>query len=188
MGEADEILEDMSELQKYIVMLLNAKNQEPIKGHLWFQKELFLIAKNIKELQEEASFDSDMFGPYSENAQEQLDDLEMDEVIIKEGNKIYLSKVGSQIAQMIERKTHKQILELIAEFKILLNDLDKDEILTFIYFTYPDLTEESLIKDKIMKKRKEVAIKLYKKGKISLQRAAELAGEPLEQFVRVAGK
>jgi len=186
MEEVDEIFQDMSELQKYIVLLLNANNKEAIKGNTWFQKELFLISKNIREVEEEASFDSYMYGPYSENAKEQLEGLEMDGVVTKDGNRMYLSRLGIQLAQEIEQKTPKQRLEMIAEFKTLLNTLNDDELLTFIYFTFPKFTEESLILEKIKKNRKPVAIKLYKKGKISLQRAAEIAGEPLENFVRDA--
>ena len=188
MAEVDDIIEDMSELQKYIVLLLSANNNEPIKGKTWFQKELFLIAKNIKEVSEEASFNSDFYGPYSENAKEQLAELELDEVVVKDGSVVSISKLGSQIAQKLEPKTPKQRLEMISEFKSLLNDLNEDEVLTFIYFTFQEFTEESLVLDKIMKNRKQVALKLYKKEKISLQRAAEIAGEPLEKFIRDAEK
>lgn len=186
MDEADELLEDMSELQKTIVLLLKANDNEAIKGKTWFQKELFLIAKNVKEVAEEASFGSDMFGPYSETAKEQLEQLELDDLVNKEGSKVQLTRFGSEIARKIEQKTPKQRLEMIAEFKALLNDLNDDEVLTFIYFTFPEFTEESLVLDKINRNRKPVAIKLYKKGKISLQRAAEIAGEPLEKFFRDA--
>jgi len=188
MAEVDELMEDMSELQKYIVLLLSSNNKESIKGNTWFQKELFLIAKNIKEVEEEASFISDFYGPFSENAKEQLAELELDEVVSKDGNKMFLSKFGSQVAQKIEQKTAKQRLEMISEFKSLLNDLNDDEVLTFIYFTFPEFTEESLVLEKIKKNRKSVALKLYKKEKISAQRAAEIAGEPLERFVRDAEK
>lgn len=184
MAEVDDILEDMSELQKYIVLLLSANNKESIKGNTWFQKELFLIAKNIKEVEEEASFISDFYGPFSENAKEQLDDLALDEVVVKNGNQVSLSKFGSQVAQKIEDKTPKQRLEMIAEFKSLLNDLNDDEVLTFIYFAFPEFTDESLVLEKIKKNRKQVALRLFKKQKVSVQRAAEIAGEPLERFIR----
>jgi len=188
MAEVDDIIEDMSELQKYIVLLLSANNKEGIKGKTWFQKELFLIAKNIKEVGEEASFDSDFYGAYSENAEEQLAELELDEVVVKDGNAVSLSKLGSQIAQKLEHTTPKQRLEMISEFKSLLNDLSDDEVLTFIYFTFPEFIVESLVLEKIKKNRKQVALKLYKKEKISVQRAAEISGEPLERFIRDAEK
>jgi hypothetical protein len=188
MAEVDEILEDMSELQKYIVLLLSSNNKESIKGNTWFQKELFLIAKNIQEVDEEASFISDFYGPFSENAKEQLDELELDEMVFKDGNRMFLSKLGSQVAQKIEQNIPKQRLEMISEFKRLLNDLTDEEVLTFVYFTFPEFTEESLVLEKIMKNRKSVALKLYKKEKISAQRAAEISGEPLERFIRDAEK
>src|SRR3989344_2690643 len=101
MAEVDELMEDMSELQKYIVLLLSSNNKESIKGNTWFQKELFLIAKNIKEVEEEASFISDFYGPFSENAKEQLAELELDDVVVKDGSVVSLSKLGSQIAQKL---------------------------------------------------------------------------------------
>lgn len=184
MDEVKQILEDMSELQKYIVLLLNANENGLVKGSSWFQKELFLIAKNIPEVEEEASFDSDMFGPWSENAKEQLDELEMDDVVSKSGKKMWLSDLGMNIAEKLIKKVPEDRLVMISEFKDLLNDLTDTEMLTLIYFTFPEFTEESLIKDKIYKTRGATAVRLYKKGKISLQRASEIAGEPLEKFAR----
>jgi len=104
MNEVDKILEDMSELQKCIVLLLNANENEPIKGNTWFQKELFLIVKNSEELSREASFEPDMYGLFSENAKEQLEMLVMDEVVSKIGNKMFLSKLGLNIANKIIEK------------------------------------------------------------------------------------
>ena len=194
MAKADEAIKEMSELQKYIVLLLSANNNEPIKAatkfqmEVLFQKELFLLAKNIKVLEEQASFGSDFYGPYSETAQEELEELEMENMLIKEKSMVCLSEFGSQIAKSIEKKTSNDILEMISEFKSLINDMNEDEVLTFIYFTFPEFTDESLVLKEIKKNRKLVALKLYKKEKVSLQRAAEIAGEPLERFIRDAEK
>lgn len=184
MDETSEIIEDMSELQKYIVLLLNSNNNIPIKGNTWFQKELFLIAKNLKEVGEEASFESDMYGPWSENAKEQLEDLEMDDVVSKSNNKMWLSELGVEIAEELMESVPKECLEMISEFKELLNDLNPDELLTLIYFTFPEFTDESFVIGKIRDNRIQNAIKLYKKGKVSLQKASEIADVPLEDFVR----
>lgn len=180
----NKIEENLSELQKYMILLLASNNNAPIRGNIWFQKELFLIAKNIKSIEEEAAFCSDMYGPYSENASEQLEELELDEIIKKDGSKIIISKTGEIVAKNIQRNTPKSIIAMIYEFKVLLNDLDNDEILALIYFTFPDYTEESLIINKIIQKRKEIAIRLYKKEKVSLQKASEIAGMPLDKFIR----
>ena len=188
MDEAKQILVEMSNLQKYIVLLLHANDNEPIKGNTWFQKELVLIAENVEEIGEEASFDSDMYGPWSENAKEQLEDLEMDEVVSKEGNKIWLSPLGKKIAARLQKEVPEEHIEMISDFKELLNDLPDEEVLTLIYFTFPKFTEESLVKEKIEKNRLKTAISLYKKEKISLQRAAEISGINLEKFTRMVRK
>jgi len=179
-NEVKEIMENISELQKYIVLLLNSNDAEPLKGDLWFQKELFLTDKNIPELASEASFCSDFLGPYSENAEEQVEQLEQDEIINKEGNKLSLSPLGNKIAQEI--KIDKEHLEMISEFKSLLNDLTNDELLTLIYFSFQNMTDESLKLKHIIKHRISVAIKLYKKNKITIQKASEIAGISLENF------
>lgn len=184
LNEVNRIIEDMSELQKRIVLLLKASKGEPVKGDTWFQKELFLFSKNVPAIFEEASFGSDMYGPFSENAKEQLEDLERDDVVSKVGKKMFLSDLGHKIADKLEKEVPEEELKMISEFKSLLNDLNIDEVLTFIYFTFPKYTEESLVLERIRNNRKSVAIKLYKKDKISLQRAAEIAGIPLEIFVK----
>ncbi|HOW29597.1 MAG TPA: UPF0175 family protein [archaeon] len=184
MSEIDDYLGDLSELQKYIILLLASNNNVPIRGDVWFQKELFLIAKNLKNIDEEASFCSDMYGPYSENADNQLEELELDDVIKKDGSKIAITNYGKEIAKKIESNIAKPILNMISDFKILLNDLDNEEVLAIIYFTFPDYTDESLVIANIKKDRKEIAIRLYKKDKISLQKASEIAGIPLDKFIR----
>ncbi|MBN1157709.1 UPF0175 family protein [Candidatus Woesearchaeota archaeon] len=188
MDEVRFIMEDMTELQKSIVLLLSSRNNEPIKGNTWFQKEIFLIAQNSEDIEEEASFESDMYGPWSETVKEQLEELEQDEIVQKSGNKMWLSGLGVKLADKLRKMTPKERLEMIEEFKGLLNDLSDTEVLTFIYYTFPEFTEESLVRNNIEKNRLPTAIKLYAKGKISLQRAAEIAGKSLEEFTKVVRK
>ncbi|MDK2939649.1 MAG: hypothetical protein PWQ51_1814 [Methanolobus sp.] len=185
MEEVDEIIEEMSELQKYIVLLLDSNSNAPIKGDSWFQKELFLIVKNIAQLEEESSFASDMYGPWSENADEQLEELEMDEVVSRLNKKMLLSQLGRDVAENLKVEVPEKDLEMIFDFKDLLNNLSSDELLTFIYFSFPEYTEESLVIGKIRENRVKNAIGLFNKGKISLQKASDIAGIPLEKFVKV---
>jgi hypothetical protein len=184
MENANEILKDMNELQKCIVLLLNSKNNEAIRGNTWFQKELFLIAQNIPELAREAAFESDFYEPFSESAEEELGNLEMDDIVVKQGNRMALSDEGKEVAEILEKKTSKKNLEIIADFKELINDLTDDEVLTLVYLSSPDFTDESKVLKDIMHNRKNVAIKLYKKGKVSLQKAAQMAGISLEKLVK----
>jgi len=180
------ILENLTETQKYTLLLLSANNYEPVKGKLWFQKELFLLAKNSDELAEQTDFEADFMGPYSESADEELEQLEFAKVVENEGNKLKLTGLGRDIAEILEKNTSDEEKEMIEDFKSELNDLTEDELLGFIYFTFPEMTRESVKFEKIKPKRKNIALSLYAKSKISLGKALEIAGMNIDPFIKEA--
>ena len=180
------ILENLTETQKYTLLLLSANNYEPVKGKLWFQKELFLLAKNSDELAEQADFEADFMGPYSESAEEELEQLEFAKVVENEGNKLKLTGLGRDIAEILEKNTSDEEKEMIEDFKSELNDLTEDELLGFIYFTFPEMTTESVKFEKIKPKRMNIALSLYAKSKISLGKALEIAGMNIDTFIKEA--
>ncbi len=180
------ILENLTETQKYTLLLLSANNYEPVRGKLWFQKELFLLAKNSDELAEQTDFEADFMGPYSESANEELEQLEFAKVVEKEGNKLKLTGLGRDIAEILENNTSDEEKEMIEDFKSELNDLTEDELLGFIYFTFPEMTRESVKFEKIKPKRMNIALSLYAKSKISLGKALEIAGMNIDTFIKEA--
>ena len=180
------IFENLTETQKFTLLLLSAKNSEPIKGKLWYQKELFLLSENNEELAEETDFEPDFMGPYSETADEELEQLESAEVVEKEGNKLKLTSLGQEIARKINDNTNIEEMQMIEDFKDFLNDLTEEELLGFIYFSFPDMTEESIKYENIKPKRKNIALKLYAKSKISFGKALEIAGINIDDFIEEA--
>lgn len=180
------ILENLTETQKYTLLLLSANNYQPVKGKLWFQKELFLLAKNSDELAEQTDFEADFMGPYSESADEELEQLEYAKVVENEGNKLKLTGLGRDIAEILGKNTSDEEKEMIEDFKSELNDLTEDELLGFIYYTYPEMTRESVKFEKIKPKRKNIALSLYAKSKISLGKALEIAGMNIDTFIKEA--
>ncbi len=180
------ILENLTDTQKYILLLLSSNDFEPVKGKLWFQKELFLLAKNSDELAEQTDFEADFMGPYSESADEELEQLEFAKVVENEGNKLKLTGLGREIAEILEKNTSNEEKEMIEDFKSELNDLTEDELLGFIYFTYPEMTRESVKFEKIKPKRMNIALSLYAKSKISLGKALEIAGMNIDAFMKEA--
>lgn len=179
-------IEDLTESQKSILLLLSSKNHEPIKGKTWFQKEVFLMAKNIPELEDDTSFEADFYGPYSENAEEELEDLKLEGMVSSDKTeKIRITEEGIKLVKRLEKETSKDRLILIEEIKEFLNDLSLDELLVFIYYTYEDMTTESYIKEKLEKIRVEIAKRLFLKKKVSLEKASELAGLPKSHFSKL---
>jgi hypothetical protein len=171
--------------QKYIILLLSANNGEPIPGKLWYQKELFLISENIPRLEDETEFEGHLMGPYSDNADAELDQLRI-EGLVELNGKIRLTAKGQGIADNLKSKTSETTAEIISEMKSFLNDLSEDELLGFIYFSYPQMTIESIKFEKISARRSEIALHLYRKKKVSLGKAAQIAGLSQEDFIKKA--
>jgi predicted HTH domain antitoxin len=178
-----EIQEYLSDSQKLSILLLSSNLFEPLRGKLWYQKELFLIAKNIPQLEEEIDFEEDFLGPYSEIADSELEQLRTENIIEK--RKLRLTAYGREIAKLLAAKASEKLLQLISDIKSFLNNLTNDELLGFIYFSYPEFTTESLEFERIKKNRIPISISLFEKRKISLGKAAEIAGISQEELIRV---
>jgi len=169
--------------QKISILLYGAKDCEPIKGKLWFQKELFLISQAIPELQEEAEFESDLMGPYSEIADEQVDRLRIEKVLDPEAKE--LTRYGDKLKRKVKDEFSDDINRFIGEMKGFLNDLSKDELLGFIYYNYPDMKVDSLEFKRIDSKRQDIAASLFRKKKISLGKAALISGLTQEEIIEL---
>jgi ArsR family metal-binding transcriptional regulator len=75
--------------------------------------------------------------------------------------------------------------KIIEEEFTLLENLSENEILALLYFKFPEFAKYSEKLDKITKKRRELAISLYKKGKISIEAASEIAGVSIKEFMEM---
>jgi predicted HTH domain antitoxin len=181
MSEKRRIEDDLSLTQKVSILLIGANSFQPVRGKLWFQKELFLIAQNIRELAEEADFESDFIGPYSEIADEELDQLKREGIVSKE--KVELTPLGRDVANRLQGQIPPTILKLISEMKRFLNNLTKEELLGFIYYSYPEMRIESVEFAEIDKNRVQIAISLFGKNKVSLGKAALIAGMSQDDFI-----
>ena len=181
MSEKRRIEDDLSLTQKVSILLIGANSFQPVRGKLWFQKELFLIAQNIGELAEEADFESDFIGPYSEIADEELDQLKREGIVSKE--KVELTPLGRDVANRLQGQIPPAMLKLISEMKRFLNNLTKEELLGFIYYSYPKMRIDSVEFAEIDKNRIQIAISLFGKSKVSLGKAALIAGLSQADFI-----
>ena len=178
-----ELKEDV--VKKYSLLLLNAIDNEPIKGKTIFMKELFLISKNIPELEEITDFEADNYGPSSDYVSNTLEDLEVVKLLNKINGRYMLTDSGKEIVDIIKKDISENEVDMIEDMKRLCNNLNTDEILALVYYTYPEMTIESLVKDKIESKREKIALSLLKKGKVSIGKASEIAGFPMNSFYKL---
>lgn len=182
MNFEEKILRTLTDIQSIIILLANAGNI-PIKGRTWLQKEMFLLAERIEQIREDASYEADLMGPYSDVIEEELTQLENLGIVSIDDNKISITQSGKQIAKILEKKEPVEVLQYIKDYKEFLNDLSQDELLCFVYSSRPDMTEESVKYEKLKPKMEKVLLDLVMKEKISKSRAAELLNKDLEYII-----
>ncbi len=179
-----DYLDHLSRIQKVTLMLLSL-DRAPIKGKTWYQKEIFLISKLDKEIEEELEFDPNNYGPHSEEAEEALENLEDEGLVeIIGNNEIRITGNGKDASEYIKNSFNKEELEFYKEIKSLLNDLSRMELLAYIYQNNKEMTTESVELNNVKSKIVDYAIALYKKKKLSLAKSAEIAELSLEDFIK----
>ena len=182
----DRIARNLSELDFALLRLLSANEAAPIPTKIALQKEMFLVANYLDRIHDVADYEPHSYGPYSEPVENKMDQLVKSGLVRGDRNRFELTDLGHEMATLAARSFTDDEHSAIDDFKEFLNDLSNDEILLFIYVTFPDYAEESLVCDKIMANRDRLARSLYQKGKVSLEKAAQLAGRNMESFLAEA--
>jgi uncharacterized protein YwgA len=179
----EAIVKDLNDLDLAILQLLHAGNNAPLKGELAFQKEMFLIADYIEKIRELAKFIPHTFGPYSEAAESGMRNLKSRGLVEEKYHEYHITPNGVAVLNKAKSAFTDEQVKAIQGYKEFLNDLSRDEILLFSYVSYPDFIEKSAVYERVIRKRIPTAISLYKKEKVSLEKAAFLAGLPVEKFL-----
>lgn len=177
------------------VLLLWAGNSEPVPEYVHLQKEAYLLQKAFHELASDADYEPGLLGPHSGAVSDEIERLAFAGIISASRDRIGLTADGRRAAAAIREKTGGKTVQRIEEFKDLLNDLTRDELLAFVHFAYPSqdgLEKESVEYRYLLPRRVGLATSMYEKGKLSAQRAAQISGIYLEDFLeelkRRAGK
>lgn len=176
-------------VQRYILALVGAASRAPIRERLWLQKELFVLAKQHPKLGEACGFSAHLQGPFSDTADEALKDLKNLGLVDYDsyGGNIRLTSAGAAEHEDLVKRMPSEVRDRVEEMKEFLNDLTENELLVFVYYSYPDMTQESVLTDIVEKNRLRCSISLFRKGKVSLEKAAQLAGMTVAEFRKVAG-
>jgi predicted HTH domain antitoxin len=180
-----KVLKDIKEdpAKKYLLFLLESEN-EPINTKTKLMKELFFVAQNVPSLKEKSDFEADNYGPNSDYISNVLDELIMLDLINLKGKQYTITPKGQELLEKVDEISEKE-LSMLRYMKRLFSGINTDETLALVYYTYPETTVESLVKDKIENKREKLALSLLKKGKISNSKAAEMSGIPLRKFYEI---
>jgi uncharacterized protein YwgA len=164
----------LNDEEKLILFTIGSLNQTPIRSKIKIQKILFLISNVFKGFQNLLDFEPHLFGPYSETLDYVLESLIKLGLVKRDGNSYRLTVEGQILVESLKPKA--ELLSVINDFKSFLNDLSDEEILVFVYTSYPQFISESIKWDELRPKRVSIALSLLHKGKISFSKAAEIAG------------
>lgn len=187
----EEIWNDLKNDQskQYLLFLLNNVDESGI-NKTKIMKELFFISKNVPSLETDLAFEKDNYGPNSEKVNILLEEMSQTG-LIQSNKKSYRNKKSFKYSideygkKFVDNETGNKIdHELIKDMYKLFKDLTVEETLALTYFNYPEMTEESLVKEEIWNQREKLAFNLYNKHKISASKASEIAGIPLKSFLK----
>ena len=129
----------------FILLLLNANGREKINGKLCFQKEVFLIVKEIcPNLDYDLYFEAYPYGPYSKNLANLLEYLENDSLISIEKNKnsCSYSITMEGVGRLSQVEVCEDVLRKISNLKRRSSQLGYEGLLRYVYFNYPEYTEK----------------------------------------------
>lgn len=178
-----DLKDQIDTVQGFILALLGLGDEPEIRGNLHLQKEMYLLSRQLDSLAEACNFNPYLKGPYSEDVEAALSDLKALGLVEEGGGgRLHLTEEGKGLFQELAEEIPSEVKERLIESKDLFNDMTEDELLVFIYAVYPEMATESVIRERVMAKRVPIAKRLYGRGKVSLERAANLAGLTLREF------
>jgi predicted HTH domain antitoxin len=184
----ETLKEEFTLLEKIILVLLYLSRNNQKIDKLKLTKMIFLISYDIKELREELDFKIYKTEIYDQNINDILDGLKQDGFIKIKNKYIMLTEKGIEEAEKIFKEFSKKEIDILEEVLDLFDGTTNDEILAVFYFKVPGFSELSGPLPKIIKNRKKLAISLYRKGKISIGAASEIAGMNIKDFMEMLKK
>ena len=179
----------LEKMERFFFMLLYAPIDGslfvPVQGETWLQKEMYALSRIFPDIEEDADFEAYHYGSFSESVDEVKDQYKNSKYVTRDPRgQLKLSAKGLELAEEVWRAATFEERRAVQDVKQAYNDMGRDELLLFMYGTYPKTAENSDVRERIMANRRRLALNLYKKGKVSYQKAAELAGMRLDDFMQ----
>ena len=166
---------------RFILLLAGARQFRPIPGRTHLQKEMYLLQRMFPELGGEAGYERRFAGPHSDAVDDEAGRLARSGLIGLDGGRFELTPEGRAAFDVLKIDMDGE-LESVEDLKGRFNDLTQDEIAVLAYFSQPDLGDGPAgCAD--LKTRERLAVSMYRKRKISAQKAAQIAGMYLGDFI-----
>jgi len=115
MAEINEKLAQLNEVDRFILLLLGAKNSEPIPGPIHLQKEMYLLQNVFPKLAEETGFEHYFLGPESEIVADEAEQLDLSGLIEARPGQLELTSEGKKIFENLHKKSDGKEIQSRAE-------------------------------------------------------------------------
>ncbi len=123
--------------------------------------------------QNHLDFSNYNLGAVSYELRETVDELEEYDLITEDHGKYQLTSEGEKAEKEMLANLSKQEIKMLEFSKKLLNDMSDDELLFFMYMTFPQTQEHSTQITRLLRKKEELVTSLYNKGKITTATASK---------------
>jgi len=173
----------LDDLQKAILFIIGSAGTGVDELHL--QKMTFQALIATGRDPEEFGFRPGIYGPISTRVSECVESLaDMGFLASEEGMMSIVPDATEAVASIDLLETDRFRIRMIAEY---VSGLSLDEL---VLVTYADETgstggcylEDSEVKDRVLEKRVDIAMRMYESRKATLERASELAGTDVRSF------
>jgi len=167
---------------EWVLALLHAfEGRAPSKLHV--QKALFVASRYIDNLRETLEFKAYRMGPWSEEVNDVVENAILSGLLISSKNGIALTGRGAVKARSVWRKLSDRDREVLTRVANLLGRMSEDELLLYIYTLY-GYSEKSDVVTRLLRRRRELALSMLRKGLISVGLAAKIAKMTVQDFVK----
>lgn len=163
----------LDEEEQLVLLAVGALGQ-PLRSKVKMQKLIFLIGNVIEGLHEDLGYEPHLYGPYSDKVDYMAEDLEGLGYIEHEGSRFSLTPKGEDEYEQLNPS--EDVRELVEDFKDFINDMTDDEVLTYIYTFFPAYIDEATEWERLKKDRVSRSVRLLRREKVSMSKAAAMAG------------
>jgi predicted HTH domain antitoxin len=177
--------QDYTNVEKAILILLYLYNDKIDVYRL--HKMVFLASLDLKELRDELEPKPTMYKDifFDENIAEAIESLKLNGLIEGDSALLLSNKGKEEAARFLLSEKEKDTYEEVVD---LFKNATDDEILAIFYFTLDGMVKIISPLYRVIKNRKELALSLYQKGKVSFNTALEISGMDSKNFVYLLKK
>lgn len=178
--ECSAIRDSMEARERMVLYAIGAMDQ-PIGSLVNLQKLIFIASRCRPDILGDVFyFETHKKGPYSKDIDETVYDFSSRGLV--HSRSLELTERGHGVYEAIRGAIKEPLKSTLDYWKDFCHDLTEDELLTFVYYTYPDTVENSEVVEGIRKGALKNTVSLVNRDKITVGKGAEMLGMGYFEF------